>query len=542
MAAAGAVPGGPPKPSHLAAPAPPGKPASIDTTEAIHPSDPAVQLCLPTFYDTIKASAIGGLFLLAGLFAWSISEAGIPGVAKERWFVLLFRFLGWVAVYFLPVHLVAVGNLRGFNVHGSIPDNSALVCLRTGLGPHFIAEAANLEGYSAVRAVAGTLMISFLCLLIYAAFIFVYIGEEHEHLGFVFVYGVGHIVVIAGGEIVAPAVLPDPLNKRYSQKMGPATLGVALVGFFIVTASYSVVKRFIVGFWLGALMPAMLSLYEMGCLLLLQRTFTREFIEERWVRRAYQHTNQGVLVSVQIALVHAMAEGARMTLILSDMLHSARSNLDFLVPVLSTLAWNILVRVGMLDRALAIVTCGRRTPTRCSLLLQEVKYSMGLPRFFVVLAIVLARVLSRNPMLLVGEETAAYAILAIFLAEVVENVVSYILEWLDYRVHPTRRQITESEVEVMAWANLKLSQHSNGTPFPVIPARPISDSTNTDRRLNERAMLEAAREFRIFLRDKRLWYPPILGTFCSSHGGPIPHHVIYHSAWERAELYFGLLF
>lgn len=38
-------------------------------------------------------------------------------------------------------------------------------------------------------------------------------------------------------------------------------------------------------------------------------------------------------------------------------------------------------------------------------------------RFFVVLAIVLARVLSRNPMLLVGEETAAYAILAIFLAE-----------------------------------------------------------------------------------------------------------------------------
>ncbi|CAK9014584.1 unnamed protein product [Durusdinium trenchii] len=164
-------------------------------------------------------------------------------------------------------------------------------------------------------------------------------------------------------------------------------------------------------------MPAMLSLYEMGCLLLLQRTFTREFIEERWVRRAYQHTNQGVLVSVQIALVHAMAEGARMTLILSDMLHSARSNLDFLVPVLSTLAWNILVRVGMLDRALAIVTCGRRTPTRCSLLLQEVKYSMGLPRFFVVLAIVLARVLSRNPMLLVGEETAAYAILAIFLAE-----------------------------------------------------------------------------------------------------------------------------
>ena len=35
-----------------------------------------------------------------------------------------------------------------------------------------------------------------------------------------------------------------------------------------------------------------------------------------------------------------------MTLILSDMLHSARSNLDFLVPVLSTLAWSLGTVIG----------------------------------------------------------------------------------------------------------------------------------------------------------------------------------------------------
>ena len=34
------------------------------------------------------------------------------------------------------------------------------------------------------------------------------------------------------------------------------------------------------------------------------------------MRRAYQHTNQGVLVSVQIALVHAMAEGIVAELVL----------------------------------------------------------------------------------------------------------------------------------------------------------------------------------------------------------------------------------
>ena len=106
------------------------------------------------------------------------------------------------------------------------------------------------------------------------------------------------------------------------------------------------------------------------------------FWEERYVRRVYAHTNQGVLVSVQIALVHAMSEGilatigvhtqffkttfhhiwlkiqrfstfltflsfssfpgARMTLIVSDMLHSmSRSPWDFLVPVISTLIWSL---------------------------------------------------------------------------------------------------------------------------------------------------------------------------------------------------------
>ena len=105
------------------------------------------------------------------------------------------------------------------------------------------------------------------------------------------------------------------------------------MGFFVVTTAYSVLKRFIPGAWLGGqrspnalkhfypsmflqycqnigfgrcshfishhaklladsirerkiavcpgtLMPAMLSLYELGCPLLVQRAFTKEFVEE----------------------------------------------------------------------------------------------------------------------------------------------------------------------------------------------------------------------------------------------------------------------
>jgi hypothetical protein len=54
------------------------------------------------------------------------------------------------------------------------------------------------------------------------------VGEEHEHLGFIFIYGVGHLVIIFVAENLGPPNYPPPLNPRYSQKMGPATLGVAV--------------------------------------------------------------------------------------------------------------------------------------------------------------------------------------------------------------------------------------------------------------------------------------------------------------------------
>lgn len=94
--------------------------------------------------------------------------------------------------------------------------------------------------------------------------------------------------------------------------------------------------------WLGILMPAMLSCYELGNLVVLQRIFLAEFVTQRQVRRQYLESNQAILVSAQICMVHAMAEGARMTLILSDMSHAKEQNFEFLVPILSGVAWNVM--------------------------------------------------------------------------------------------------------------------------------------------------------------------------------------------------------
>ena len=53
------------------------------------------------------------------------------GIVKDRGFVLCCRAIAWIAWYFLPVHVVAVSNLRGFCVYGHEPANASLVCWRS---------------------------------------------------------------------------------------------------------------------------------------------------------------------------------------------------------------------------------------------------------------------------------------------------------------------------------------------------------------------------------------------------------------------------
>ena len=69
-----------------------------------------------------------------------------------------------------------------------------------------------------------------------------YLGPVYQHCGFILAYGVGHLLLIAISETIAPHFFPPPLDERYAQKMGPATLGPAIVGFFIRTTGYRCLK------------------------------------------------------------------------------------------------------------------------------------------------------------------------------------------------------------------------------------------------------------------------------------------------------------
>ena len=110
-----------------------------------------VVLCKPGMYKTLAASFFASLFVVAGLMAWSIAEAGIPGVPRTDRFVACFRCLGWFCIYFLPVHIIGISNIRGFAIFGHAPGDTSLVCCKTALGPVLVSDFARKNGQGVMR-------------------------------------------------------------------------------------------------------------------------------------------------------------------------------------------------------------------------------------------------------------------------------------------------------------------------------------------------------------------------------------------------------
>ena len=272
-----------------------------------------------------------------------------------------------------------------------------------------------------------------------------YLGPEYEHPGFVLSYGIGHILIIALGEGLSRRFTPPALDEQYAQKMGPATLGAALLGFFVCTTAFSCLK---LGGTSRQLYKPTRDIQRHPALLMLQSAeppqekicgfslagytdashaqllWTRQFGSSstyfsRWIRDTTagetavfgeQSSHPGFSTdlhgpchgrgcSYDAHLVrHVPCKRAKFRI---SGAHSERGGLEcdgslaktgvpmwlemFLLLLGRLQLGDFLesrpqnccvleVRAGMLDRALAILTCGRRTPTRCSLLLQEVKY------------------------------------------------------------------------------------------------------------------------------------------------------------------------
>ncbi|CAE7770400.1 unnamed protein product [Symbiodinium sp. CCMP2592] len=250
------------------------------------------------------------------------------------------------------------------------------------------------------------------------------------------------------------------------------------------------------GVWAGLLMPLLLTTYEFIGTFVATWSFTRNFIMRYDVREKYAGTNQGIMVSTSICTIHAMAEGARLTLLYIDNLQN--KSFDILLPIVSSVVWNVLMRVGCMDRILFVATRGWLQPKNASKFLRDAGYCMGYPRMGALGALLLAR-LCLVKSVVIGE-MEQWLWVFIIGAELLEDLVSYILWWAGVDLSPVKRFATDTEVEQMSEKKIvrRLSglgqQRSSGAlaVIPVPSSRKSTQSSASDD-ADDTAQLEVQR-------------------------------------------------
>lgn len=399
------------------------------------------RLCLPTVRGTVLSSLLSSTFIFIGLLALSAAEHGLHGFPRTAWLTLVLRYLGWAFLFYIPIHFMSVPFVRNFLLWSLQPGDSLRDALAHGKGEDYPVCLGR-------RAAFFPYFVHTCWLSVYAILIFVSIGEE-GYFGLVPIFGLGNIFMVPVGTCASMLFAPPLVSRSYPFKVGPSAILFPIVGFLLVVGSYILLRR-LIGPSLASVMPLVLSAYELLGTALVCRVFTREFVVQKEVREGYLGTNQGLVVSMAICNLHAMAEGARLTLLYVDNLES--QNWDILVPIVSGVLWNVMVRLGGLDRFLHVVTNGWRKPNNGSRLLRESGYCMGYPRFGAVGALLLARLCISTPMPLEGPELRLFGI--VLLAEICEDLCSFVLRYVGVNMFPRSKLVTEQEVQEMAQVRL----------------------------------------------------------------------------------------
>ena len=377
----------------------------------------AVQLCLPSAQSTLLASICSSYLTFVALLCFG--ELGLP-LPRPSWLTLALRFLGWVFLCILPIFAYAFPSLRDFLLWGISP----------GQGKKLPRWLPWMQRSALV--------------LIFAALTF-FPALFGEPFGFFLVFATGSLLCTGSGAILARLSGPQILSQRYPMAVGPTFGALPILGFGVLVGGYQGL-RLLAGMWAGLLMPLLLSGYEFFGTMLAVRLFTKHFVIQQDVRELYAGTNQGLVISVSICCFHSMAEGARLSLLYLD--NYSNQNYDFLLPMLMSVLWNVLTRLGCMDRFVSAVTGGRIKPQNGTKLLRDAGYCMGYPRFGAAAALLFARSCLGN--LMVFSEVEGWLWFCMLGAQVAEDVLGYLLWRAGVDFSPVKRFATEEEVQQMS--------------------------------------------------------------------------------------------
>ena len=393
-------------------------PPDPETGHDRQPNAVRLALCMPSVRGTLASSILASLLTFLGLLAFGSAE----GMKLPRWATLSLRFTGWICLLILPT-ATAVPNLRNLLLWG----------LQPGDNPRSVRKASLLQQLS--------------WLTIFAAL--TYIPIQGQLLGFFPVFAIGNLLSMAAAMIVGQVAGPPVLSPSYERSMGPLGLFLPVFGFGVVLSGYLAIRQVAGVFLSSLLMPLLLTAYENLGTRIVSRNFVVYFVTKPEVRELYEQTNQGILVSICICCFHAMAEGARLTMIYVEYRDSKeKQNLDVLFPIMSSMAWNVLVRIGCMDRLMTLISRDRLKPQNTSKLLRDAGYCMGYPRFGAVAAVLSTRLCLGTSVFLSDLEGWLWVLMVT--AEVLEDALGYMFWRFGVDVSPVKRFATEQEVEQMS--------------------------------------------------------------------------------------------
>lgn len=443
-------------------PKPPPTPGDrVQTCGSLNTSNfDSTNLFLPTKSGTFLAVLSASCFTFLGLLAFSFAEFEASGA-------VLLRFLGWQLIIYIPTFSVQPV-LRNF--------------MFFGLQPHQSLADAWPDAAGTKKRCLRRLLLP--CLLHTAAAVVLFtvgvVTFDERHLGILPSFVVAAICVIPQTPLLLRLFGPPCVSKSsYPFRMLPLVGFMPLMGSVAVMSVYIPLRQF-GGVWIGLLMPLSFSCYELFGSFLVTRRFIEKFLTQMDVRQAYASTNQGIVVSIAICNLHAMAEGARLTLLYVDNQQN-HDMVGILVPIVSGVLWNVLTRIGCLDRFLHCVSRGRWKPNNCSKLLRESGFCMGYPRFGAMWALILVRLCIGTPFSWDSPELLLMVL--VFLSEVVEDLISWVLWRLKINVTPAMQWATDQEVGVKVQRRLshRLSQGSLLPVTPQVTPQVTSRTSDEDR-------------------------------------------------------------
>jgi len=374
--------------------------------------DPDLQLCNTTWARTVAGTAAAFFWIFAGLLV-----LGLAADQEGPETVTALRFAGFMLMFYVPVSVIAIPNLRMHIFCGLQP----WFALAPTFTPRRIRKAAYEQGLGKmcqVRAFCAPIALHAGWLALYVLLACIRIGGSRQFFGYIVIYGAGHVLCIAFAELFVDRLTPA-LHREYAANTGIAG-GIVMVGFFIVTSGFALLQRY-VGSWLGWFAGLLVQLYEGVGVMLIGRIFTRELLKPG-VREAMAGTQQGLQISAIVSLLQGLAEGARMTLLVADV-SDGNHERAWVYMLLGSLLVNIPSRLGWQAWLLQWATGGRLRVDNCYWLLQEVRYTMGYPCFACLAPIAAVRWLLGHSLLPGGRAELAWALLCALAAEALEDLL-----------------------------------------------------------------------------------------------------------------------